>query len=165
MNNIYLVGMPGCGKSTIGRAVSKKLGIKFLDADDYIVKKTAKTIDEIFLEVGNEGFRKIESECLVEISKMQNVLVATGGGIVTVLENISVMKDTGKVIFIDTPVENILKNSSLSNRPLLKDKSKIYELYNERIEKYNFASDFICENSGERILAEKNLLEICKKII
>ena len=63
--------MPGCGKSTIGRAVSKKLGIKFLDADDYIVKKTAKTIDEIFLEVGNEGFRKLESDCLVEISKMQ----------------------------------------------------------------------------------------------
>lgn len=157
--------MPGCGKSTIGRAVSKKLRIKFVDVDDYIVKKVGKTIDEIFSEVGNDGFRKFESECLLEISKMENVIVATGGGVVTVPENISVMKDTGKVIFIDTPVENILKNSSLSNRPLLKDKTKIYELYSERAEKYNFASDFICENSGERILAEKNLLEICKKII
>ena len=165
MNNIYLVGMPGCGKSTIGRAVSKKLGIKFVDVDDYIVKKAGKNIAEIFSKVGNEGFRKIESECLLDISKMENVIVATGGGIVTIPENIPVMKDTGKVIFIDTPVENILKNSSLSNRPLLKDKSKIYELYNERIEKYNLASDFICENSGERILTEKKLLEICKKII
>ena len=165
MNNIYLVGMPGCGKSTIGRSVSKKLGIKFVDVDDYIVKKVGKNIAEIFSKVGNEGFRKIESECLLDISKMENVIVATGGGIVTIPENIPVMKDTGKVIFIDTPVENILKNSSLSNRPLLKDKSKIYELYNERIEKYNLASDFICENSGERILTEKNLLEICKKII
>lgn len=157
--------MPGCGKSTIGRAVSKKLGIKFVDVDDYIVKKVGKNIAEIFSKVGNEGFRKIESECLLDISKMENVIVATGGGIVTIPENIPVMKDTGKVIFIDTPVENILKNSSLSNRPLLKDKSKIYELYNERIEKYKVASDFICENSGERILAEKNLFKICKEII
>ena len=89
-------------------------------------------------------------------------MVATGGGIVTVPENISVMKNTGTIIFIDTPVENILENSSLSNRPLLKDKSKIYDLYAERIDKYKSASDFICENLADRTIAQKKLIDICK---
>lgn len=157
--------MPGCGKSTLGRIVANSLGMSFIDADDYIVEKSGKNIDEIFAECGNEGFRKIESACLLDISKMKNVIVATGGGIVTVPENISVMKKSGSVVFIDTPVENILSNSSLSGRPLLKDKTKIYDLYNDRISKYTSSADYICENIQDRDSAVETLLEICNKII
>lgn len=165
MKNIYLIGMPGCGKSTLGKRVANSLKMSFIDADDYIVEKSGKTIDEIFAESGNEGFRKIESQCLLDISKMENVIVATGGGIVTIPENIPVMKDTGCIIFIDTPVENILNNSSLSGRPLLKDKSKIYDLYNDRIGKYKSSADYVCENAGMLNVAEGNLMDICRKII
>lgn len=157
--------MPGCGKSTLGKRVANSLGMTFIDADDYIVGKSGKSIDEIFAESGNEGFRKIESACLLDISKMENVIVATGGGIVTIPENIPVMKNTGSVIFIDTPVENILNNSSLSGRPLLKDKTKIYDLYSERIEKYKTSADYVCENAGMLNVAEGKLLDICRKIV
>ncbi len=156
--------MPGCGKSTLGRNVADNLSMSFIDADDYIVKKSGKTIDEIFAESGNEGFRKIESDCLLDISKMKNVIVATGGGIVTIPENIPVMKSTGSIVFIDTPVKNILDNSSLSGRPLLKDKTKIYDLYNERIEIYRSSADYICENAGMLSIAEGKLIDICRKI-
>ncbi len=157
--------MPGCGKSTLGKRVASKLSMGFIDADDYIVEKIGKSIDEIFAESGNDGFRKVESECLLDISKMENVIVATGGGIVTVSENIPVMKNSGKVVFIDAPVENILNNSSLSGRPLLKDKTKIYDLYNDRIGKYKSSADYVCENSLDRDSAVENLLDICKEII
>ena len=157
--------MPGCGKSTLGKRVANALSMSFIDADDYIVKKSGKSIDEIFAESGNEGFRKIESECLIDISKMENVIVATGGGIVTVSENIPVMKNTGSIIFIDTPVKNILSNSSLSGRPLLKDKAKIYDLYNDRIGMYRSSADYVCENAGMLNVAEDKLTDICRKII
>ena len=165
MKNIYLIGMPGCGKSALGRAVSKKLCMNFIDADEYIVRKSGKTIDEICAECGNDGFRKIESECLLELAELDSSIVATGGGIVTVSDNIPDMKDSGYVIFIDTPLENILNNSSLSGRPLLKDKGRIYDLYRERIEKYKSCADCIYLNSGTKAQAEEELFEICKKII
>ena len=156
MNNIYLIGMPGCGKSTIGWEVSKKLGVDLVDADQYIAEREGRTIPEIF-EEGEAVFRKAETEALKELSEKENLFVATGGGIVTIEENIRIMKSTGKVIFIDASVEFILDKSALEGRPLLKDKNKIYELYKARIPLYRKAADFTVENSGI-------LSDICKKV-
>lgn len=159
MKNIYLIGMPGCGKSTIGRIISSEIKKLFIDLDLFIVEKTGKSIDELF-EKGESTFRKAEAESLKEVSGQCGVIVATGGGIVTVGENIDVMKKSGRVIFINTPVERIIKNSSLDGRPLLKDKSKIFELYEKRRNLYLQAADAVIDNLGSAKEAAENILKI-----
>ena len=156
MANIYLVGMPGCGKSTIGLCVAQKTALAFLDTDDYIVKCEGRTIEEMF-EISEEEFRTAETKALKAISKQDNLIVATGGGIVTRQENIEIMKKSGKVIFIDASVNFILDKSSLDGRPLLKDKNRIYDLYNARISLYRSAADITVANDGI-------LSDVCKKV-
>jgi len=156
MTNIYLVGMPGCGKTTIGSLVSDKLGLSLVDLDEYIVEKTGRSIPEIF-EDGESSFRKIETDALEDIAADENQLVATGGGIVTVKDNIDIMKRSGKVIFIDASVDFIMSNSSLDGRPLLKDKTKIHTLYKERINLYRKSADFTVLNDGI-------LSDVCKRV-
>ena len=124
MSIIYLVGMPGCGKSTIGAICAKNAGLDFLDLDNYIVECENRTIEEMF-EIGEDEFRTAETRALKSLSEKDNLIVATGGGIVTRDKNIEIMKSTGKVIFIDASVSFILDKSSLDGRPLLKDKNKI----------------------------------------
>ncbi len=156
MNNIYLVGMPGCGKTTIGSLVAEKLGRTLVDADEYIVEREGRSIPEIFAD-GEAAFRSVETAALRELSVMENLLVSTGGGIVTIGENIDIMKSTGKVIFIDASPEFIMDNSSLEGRPLLKDKTKIYDLYNSRIALYRKSADYTIANDGI-------LSEVCKRV-
>ncbi len=147
MNNIYLVGMPGSGKSTLMGTVAKNLSVKTVDLDSYIEDKSRKTISEIF-EDGERAFRILETEALKEISKLDNLLVATGGGIVTIEENIEIMKKSGKIIFIDASPDFIMSNCSLSDRPLLKDKNRIYDLYKARISLYRTCADVTIANDG-----------------
>lgn len=146
MNNIYLIGMPGCGKSTIGKLLSSKLGMKFIDLDEYIVMSEGKSIDTLF-EEGENVFRDAESRALMSLHGA-GALVATGGGIICRSENTAEMKKSGTVIFIDTSVKNILENSSLEGRPLLRDKSAIYKLYDSRISLYRSAADYTVENNS-----------------
>lgn len=157
MKNIYLIGMPGCGKSTIGRIISSKIKKQFIDLDLFIAERTEKSIDELF-EKGESFFRKAETHCLKEASTMCAAIIATGGGIVTADENIDVMKNSGVVVYINTPVERIIKNSSLDGRPLLKDKNKIFELYEKRRDLYLRAADITVDNIG-------NAKEAAEKII
>jgi shikimate kinase len=156
MTNIYLIGMPGCGKSTIGAIVSKNTGFDFVDADEFIVNSEGRTIEQMF-EIGEEEFRIAETKALKELSKKNNLMVATGGGIVTREENIDIMKSTGKVIFIDASVSFILENCALDGRPLLKDKNKIHDLYNKRISIYRKAADITILNDGI-------LSDVCKRM-
>ena len=157
MKNIYLIGMPGCGKSTIGKIISGEINMDFVDLDDYIEKKASKTIPELF-EIGEKHFREAESDALLKVSRMQNTIVATGGGIIVNEKNTEIMKNTGKVIYINTSPEKILKNSSLDGRPLLKDKNKIFDLYERRCKLYNSSADYIVEN-------ENSIDECVQKII
>ncbi len=162
MNNIYLIGMPGCGKSAIGKILSKELKLIHIDADVYLEQKFSKTIPEIFSENGEEYFRIMETEIINELSRMDNIIVSTGGGVVTVPDNKKLMKSTGKIIFIDSSPETILGNSSLSGRPLLKDKTKIFDMYKTRIAMYRDFADIIADNNGlidNTVMAIKESLE------
>lgn len=146
MKNIYLIGMPGCGKSTIGQIISKKLSKSFLDLDKYIVESTGETIEQMF-EKGEKYFRARETAYLKNASKLENMVIATGGGIVETEENLRILKNSGSVIFIDTPPDNIIANSSLEGRPLLADnKNKIFDLYKRRYNLYIKFSDITVEN-------------------
>lgn len=157
--------MPGCGKTTLAKAAAKRFSKKYIDLDEYTEQKLKMTIPEIFEKYGENFFRKSEADCLCEISEKDGIFVATGGGIVKNAKNIEIMKSSGKVVFIDTPPENTLKNSALLNRPLLKDKSAIFKLYAERKDLYCSAADFICDNIGNEDEAKEKIFEILRKIV
>lgn len=161
--NILLIGMPGCGKSSIGKELASKLGLTFIDMDNYIEEKTNKKISEIFKD-GEESFRDIETFYSKELSKRNSTLISSGGGIVTRKENIDYFKQTSIIVFINRSVENILKSKNLGkDRPLLKNNEEhIYNLYNNRIGLYKKYCDIEVSNNGyfkyciENIIKELN---------
>ena len=104
MENIILIGMPGCGKSTIGKMLSKKLDKSFIDADEEIIRKANMTITDIFTTWGEEGFRKIETEVLAELGQKSNLIIATGGGCVTRQENYNSLHQNGTIYWIQRDI-------------------------------------------------------------
>lgn len=161
MTNIVLIGMPGSGKTTIGFLLSEKLKMKFIDMDDYIEKREKKTIKELFA-VSEECFRDAETKCSEELSKLANCVIAAGGGIVKRKENISMLKQSSIIIFINRPVEDIACDIDMSTRPLLKDGIKrLYDLYDERIDLYKSYCDVEVDNSGG---ISETVSEVIKKV-
>lgn len=105
MENIVLIGMPGCGKSSIGRALAETLGRPFIDADTEIVKRAGCTIPEIFASGGEPAFRRIESEVLAELGKRSGIVLATGGGCITRPENYPSLHQNGRIVWLTRPIE------------------------------------------------------------
>lgn len=158
--NIVLIGMPGCGKTTIGEELAKKLEIKFVDVDKFIEEKNHKTIPQLF-EQGEECFRKLESEAIRELSREKGLVLSTGGGVIKNSINIDMLKTNGIIIFIDRPVEKIAGDVSIAERPLLKQGvNKLYELFSERYELYRKYCDFRIVNDGEIGEALEKILEV-----
>ena len=100
MKNIVLIGMPGCGKSTLGRCLAERLGRDFIDADPEIEKDSGKTIPELFA-VSEDFFRKQETRTTKRLSALQDKVLAMGGGVVLRQENIISLKENGLIIFLD----------------------------------------------------------------
>ena len=165
MNNIYLIGMPGCGKSTLGKAISEKLNMTFTDTDEMIVQKAGMPISEIFGKYGEEHFRDIETECIKEISKEENFVIATGGGLPLRQENRDVMNATGIVIFIDVDLEMLIKRSAFGGRPLLEGDGvkKLTALYNARYEIYKNTASVIYKSGEDLSENIENVLKIIDK--
>ena len=156
--NIVLIGMPGCGKTTLGKILNKELSMEFYDMDNYIERKTDKKISELF-EKGENYFRDIESLACEELSKNKNVIISTGGGVIKRKETIDFLKENGIVIFIDRSVDDIIGDVDISKRPLLKEgKEKVLKLYEERYLLYkNYADEIVVNN--------KNIEDTKNKII
>lgn len=147
-NNVVLIGMPGCGKSTIGEIIAKELNLTFHDMDVYIENIAGKTIPELF-EEGEDIFREWETKACMDLSQKNNLIIASGGGVVKKDINIDILKKECIIIYIDRPVEEIIKDVNVSTRPLLKEgTSKVYELYKERSELYKKAADITVVNNG-----------------
>lgn len=139
--NIVLIGMPGCGKSTIGKRLANKLGKKFVDLDEVIVERAGKSIPEIFAEQGEKAFRKLEAEVVADICKEKGQVISTGGGVVTVTDNKPMLRQNAAVIFI----ERELSLLSTNGRPLSLSRP-LEDIYNERIDAYNSWSDYKVSN-------------------
>lgn len=147
-SNIVLIGMPGCGKTTVGKVLAKRLGYKFCDMDSYIQEISKKTIKELF-EHGEENFRDWETKACEELSKCNKTIIASGGGVVKREKNIEILKKSCTILFIDRPVERIINDVDINSRPLLKDgKERLYNLYDERYELYKKAADIQILNKG-----------------
>jgi shikimate kinase len=126
MKNIFLIGMPSSGKSTLGRHLAKELNFTFVDMDERIEARECATIPEIFKLKGEEYFRKIETEVLKQIKPNQQLVISTGGGVPCFFDNMGFIKTNGISIFLDVPPSILAKrilNSTVNNRPLI-DKNK-----------------------------------------
>ena len=128
---IYLIGMPGCGKSTLGLKLAEKLKYEFIDMDNYIEKKACMFIDEIFEAYGEKYFRELETNTLKEFMDLDNVIISTGGGIIKNKAHKELMN--GLCVYLDVPLEEIEIRLNKSNvvRPLLQTKT-VYQLFEER---------------------------------
>lgn len=165
--NIVLIGMPGCGKSAVGRELSAMLHMVLLDTDRMVGQADGRTISHIFEQDGEAGFRDRETAAAKQAAAMRGVIIATGGGMVLREENMAALAQTGIIFFRDRAIEDILRED-LTSRPLLSgDTKRIYDLYERRIHLYRkYAHHTISDTdtisqAAERIAALYE--EACKK--
>lgn len=143
-SNIVLCGFMGSGKTTIGRKLARTLRYDFIDMDDYLEAREGKKISDIFAEVGESGFRDIETQCAHEVSEKRHCVIALGGGAILREENVALYKKHGLLIHLNTPFYRIVQNLSRdTSRPLLKgDKeNQTRLLYNQRKPLYLHCAD------------------------
>lgn len=156
IRDLILIGMPGCGKSVIGRRLSIRMNRPLLDLDEEIERQENCTIPEIFNQRGESGFRKSETEAFRRAVCGGRILSA-GGGIVTQSENLEIARQ-GLVIFIDRPLEKIMGDVRTDTRPLLKEgKERLHRLWTERYDLYQSWADIRVVNDG-------SLKEVVEKI-
>ena len=134
--NIYLVGLMGAGKTTVGRQLAKRLGRKFYDSDHEIVERTGVPIPTIFEIEGEDGFRRREMQTIQELTAESGVVVATGGGAVLRQENRLRLHETGWVVYLDVPPLQLYERTKHDrNRPLLQVEDplgRLESLYTQR---------------------------------
>lgn len=131
LTNIILVGMPGCGKSTIGKLLAEHYSRKFVDTDALIIEKAGKPIPEIFSQQGERGFRKIEADVAEETGKEKGLVIATGGGVIVTPENHDALRQNGTVVFINRDI-NVLPTDG---RPL-SQQNKLSDMFEKRLPLY-----------------------------
>ena len=135
--NIILIGMPGCGKTTIGNKLSKALNRPFIDTDSEIEKSEGRLPSEIINQDGEDAFRKCETKVLAEVSKQSGTIIATGGGIVTREENIPLLKQNSVIFYLNRPLSEL----SSKGRPITQ-RHGVNELFEIRKTLYEKTSDF-----------------------
>ena len=143
MQNIILIGMPGCGKTTIGQALAHRLGREFMDSDEEIVRMAGKSIPEIFAEDGEEAFRVWETKALISLGKRSGLIIATGGGCVTQLRNYPFLHQNGTIFWLCRDLEKL----PTDGRPLSQATPPAI-LYQKRERLYRAFSDHIIDNDG-----------------
>lgn len=147
--HVYIIGMPGSGKSSLGRRVASNLGLHFIDTDQRIEQSVGCSTSDIFAHYGEQAFRNAETNMLIELSREQGSIVSTGGGLVLRDVNREIMRNTGVIVLLDRPLEEIMGDIKLNRRPLLAQKGlgEVERLYHERIDLYRKAADATLDNS------------------
>lgn len=154
-NNIFLVGMPGAGKTTIGRQLARRMHRSFVDADHEIEARTGVRIPLIFDIEGEAGFRERESKVIAELASRTDLVVATGGGAVLRAENRSALRQGGTVVYLHASPELLYERTRLDpNRPLLQvddPRRKLEELFAQRDPLYREVADIVVNSLGGSI--------------
>lgn len=158
LQNIVLIGMPGCGKSSIGKRLARLLGKQHVDTDKLVAERAQKSIEDVFAEDGEPAFRELESAVIAEVSGRGGCVISTGGGSVLRGENVDRLKQNGKLVWIDRAVSAL----EISDRHLLTDPESVKRLYAQRRPIYQSAADLIVKNRTSTQIAAK---EIAKMII
>jgi shikimate kinase len=159
--NIFLIGLPGSGKTTIGKTLAKNLNLQLIDTDDEICKSEKTSVEEIFINKGENYFREIEKKILLNVIQNKNHIISTGGGTPCFFDNMKVINEAGISIFLNVAPEIIfkrLKEQKTESRPLMKGKSDqellnfLQTKYEERLPYYKQS---MLEFSGGNITAEE----------
>ncbi|MDI1471713.1 MAG: shikimate kinase [Thermodesulfovibrio sp.] len=162
MKNIVLIGFMGTGKSSVGKILAKKLGLKFVDVDEIIEKTTGMKISEIFAKFGEPRFRDIETEVIKLITQNNGQVISTGGGVILREENFNRLKNKGVIFWLKASEDVIFERvKNCKNRPLLQTenpKERIKELLTKRTPFYEKADFYI---NTEELTPE----EVAEKII
>lgn len=160
MKNIVLIGMPACGKSTIGSELTNALHFKFLDTDQVIKDKYQQTIPNLLKEVGVDEFKKIENDVYTNINE-ENLIISTGGSAIYSDNAMTHLKEIGTIIYLSLPYEDIESRiGDYKSRGLVMDESQtLLDIYNERTPLYNKYADITIYCEG------KSISEITDEII
>lgn len=161
--HIFLIGFMGAGKSTVAEKLQEMLDADVMEMDKTIVRLQGMTITEIFEKFGEECFRNIESEVLMNLKGRKAEIISCGGGIVLREENVACMKEIGKVVFLSASAETIYERvKDSTERPILNGNMNveyIRELMEKRQDKYEAAADVVIDTDG------KTVEDICREII
>ena len=161
MNNLYIVGMMGAGKTCIGKIVAQKTHRRFVDTDALIEKRAGMTVAEIFAAEGEAGFRRRETAALRSLTRKKNCIVSTGGGMVERRENIGLMRKSGTVVWLKRDLNTVIQNPRIRRRPLLaKDPKAIFGLMEKREPMYKKACHFVVYNNKDRMETVRQVLRI-----
>jgi shikimate kinase len=159
---IALVGMPGCGKTTVGRHLARALGWTFVDADHEIERRIGVTIRDFFAAHGEAAFREVEQETIAELAGADRTVLATGGGAVLREANRRALADGGPVIYLRSPPEDLFRRLRHdTQRPLLQVRDplrRLRQLYRERDPLYREAADFVIETGRPSVPMLVNMI-------
>ena len=159
--NVFLIGPMGAGKTTIGKQLAQSLHLEFIDSDQEIEARTGAPIDWIFDIEGEEGFRKREKDVIEELTQMQGIVLATGGGAVLLPENRTFLAGRGIVVYLETSIEQQVERTRRDKRrPLLQDsddpEATLLELNQERDQLYREIADIVVATNENSIKSVAN---------
>ena len=146
--HIFLIGMQGCGKSSLGKRVARETGLSFADTDAMVAGSAGGTVNDFFAQYGEELFRKAETGALAMLTRAKPMMISTGGGTVMNPVNRHIMRAWGMIVLIDRPLEEILTDIKLDRRPTLRDGglTEVERVYHERIQVYRDLADIVVRN-------------------
>ncbi|MDD4844874.1 MAG: shikimate kinase [Anaerotignum sp.] len=144
-SNLVLIGMSGCGKTTLGRKAAECLGKTFIDIDEEIVKEIKMPIEEYFFKMGEPAFREVEKAMVHKFSQLNGLVISTGGGVIKDSKNIDALKQNGRIVWIKREVSLL---ESGNGRPLAPNAEATLRLYQERLPLYSAAAEGFCENNS-----------------
>ena len=144
LQNVVLIGMPGCGKSTVGAVLAQKLGKTFVDADAEIERRTGKAIPDIFAQEGEEAFRRYEADVIADLTRQNRQVIACGGGVVKTPQNLHALRQNGPVLWVQRPIEKL----ATAGRPLSKGGEALRRMEHERLPLYRAAATGTVCNDG-----------------
>lgn len=169
MKRIFLIGYMGAGKTTVGKVLSRQLGLSFIDLDHYIEGCYHKTVGQLFAEKGEDAFRDIERRMLREVAAFEDVLVSTGGGAPCFFDNMEFMNGAGQTVYLKVSVEELAKRLELckSTRPILKGRSgdELKAFIAESLEKREpFYSKASIVFDAEEMMTDQDVYKISQEL-
>ena len=163
--HIFLIGMQGCGKSSLGKRVARETGLSFMDTDAMVAASAGCTVNEFFEKYGEETFRRAETGALSLLTRERPMIISTGGGTIMNPVNRHIMRAWGAIVLIDRPLEEILSDIKMDRRPTLRDGglAEVERVYNERIGIYRDLADITVRNDQGYHMAVYTLTRLIRE--